>query len=83
MVGFLVATGLTVLLLGTETTVFMGTYRVDALSVWAKLVLLPATALCTCSPTARSRGTDREGTVYALLIVHGSGCARARRARAT
>jgi proton-translocating NADH-quinone oxidoreductase chain N len=67
VVGLLVATGLTVPLLGTETTVFMDTFRVDALSVWAKLALLPATALCTVLAYREVRGTDREGTVYALL----------------
>ena len=67
VVGLLVATGLTLPLLGTETTVFMDTFRVDALSVWAKLVLLPATILCTILAYREVRGTDREGTVYALL----------------
>ena len=67
VIGLLVATGLTVPLLGTETTVFMDTFRVDALSVWAKLVLLPATALCAVLAYREVRGTDREGTVYALL----------------
>jgi proton-translocating NADH-quinone oxidoreductase chain N len=67
VVGLLVGTGLASLLVGTETTVFMGTYRVDALSVWADLVLLPATALCVVLARREVGGTDREGTVYALL----------------
>ncbi|MGI8538671.1 MAG: NADH-quinone oxidoreductase subunit N, partial [Rubrobacteraceae bacterium] len=46
VVGLLVATSLTIPLVGTETTFFMDTFRVDALGVWAKLILLPATALC-------------------------------------
>ena len=65
--GLLVATGLTIPLLGTETTVFMDTFRIDALSVWAKLALLPATVLCTILAYREVKGTDREGTVYALL----------------
>jgi NADH-quinone oxidoreductase subunit N len=67
VVGLLVGTGLASLLVGTETTVFMGTYRVDALSVWADLVLLPATVLCVVLARREVGGTDREGTVYALL----------------
>lgn len=67
VVGLLVATGLAVPLVGVETTVFMDTYRVDALSVWANLTLLPATALCVVLARREVGGTDREGTVYALL----------------
>ena len=67
VVGLLTATGLASMLVGTETTVFMGTYRVDALSVWANLVLLPATVLCVVLARREVGGTDREGTVYALL----------------
>ncbi|MBA3491140.1 MAG: NADH-quinone oxidoreductase subunit N [Rubrobacteraceae bacterium] len=65
--GLLAATGLAVPLVGIETTVFMGTYRVDALSVWANLVLLPATGLCVVLAHREVGGSDREGTVYALL----------------
>ncbi len=67
VIGLLVATGLTLPLLGTETTAFMDTFRVGALSVWAKLVLLPATALCAVLAYPEVKDTDREGTVYALL----------------
>jgi len=67
IVGLAVATALTVPLLGTETTVFMDTFRVDALSVWAKLALLPATALSAVLAYPEVKDTDREGTVYALL----------------
>lgn len=65
--GLLVATGLTLALLGTETTVFSGTFRVDPLSEWAKLVLLPATLLSAVLAYPEVRGTGREGTVYVLL----------------
>ncbi len=67
VVGLLVATSLTIPLAGTDTTVFMDTFRVDALGVWAKLVLLPATALCAVLVYPEVKDTDREGTVYALL----------------
>ncbi|MES1945177.1 NADH dehydrogenase (quinone) [Salinisphaera sp. PC39] len=65
--GLLVATGLSWPLLGTDTTVFGGSFRIDALSVWAKLILLPATALCLLLARVDVRGTAREGTVYSLL----------------
>ena len=67
VVGLLVGCGLASLLVGTGTTVFMGTYRVDVLSVWANLALLPATVLCVVLARREVGGTDREGTVYALL----------------
>ena len=67
VVGLLVATGLAIPLLGTETTVFMDTYRIDALSLWATLALAPTTALCAILAYHEVKDTDREGTVYALL----------------
>ncbi|CAN5133502.1 NADH-quinone oxidoreductase subunit N [soil metagenome] len=67
VVGLLVATALTVPLVGTEAEVFSGTFRVDLLSEWAKISLLPATALCAVLAHPEVRGTDREGTVHALL----------------
>lgn len=67
VIGLLVAAGLTIPLLGTETTVFSQTFRVDALSQWAKLALLPATALSAVLAYPEVKDTDREGTVYALL----------------
>lgn len=66
--GTLIATALTVPLLGMSTTVFMETYRIDALAVWAKIILLPATALAIVLAVPAVRGTDREGTVYSLLV---------------
>jgi proton-translocating NADH-quinone oxidoreductase chain N len=65
--GLLVAALLAVPLLGTRETIFEGTYRIDTLSVWAMLILLPATALCAVLAYPEVRGTDREGTVYSLL----------------
>lgn len=65
--GLLIATGLTVPLLDMDTTVFGGTLRIDALGVWAKLILLPATALSLLLARAELGDTAREGTVYSLL----------------
>ena len=65
--GLLVATGFAVPLIGRNTTVFMETYRVDTLSVWATLILLPTTALTAVLAFPEVRGSDREGTVYSLL----------------
>jgi proton-translocating NADH-quinone oxidoreductase chain N len=65
--GLLVAALLAVPLLGTRETIFESTYRIDTLSVWAMLILLPATALCAVLAYPEVRGTDREGTVYSLL----------------
>ncbi len=65
--GLLAATLLAVPLLKTRATIFGGTYRIDTLSVWAMLILFPATALCAVLAYPEVRGTDREGTVYSLL----------------
>jgi len=65
--GLLVATGFAVPLIGRNTTVFMETYRVDTLSVWTTLILLPTTALAAVLAFPEVRGSDREGTVYSLL----------------
>jgi NADH-quinone oxidoreductase subunit N len=67
--GLLVAIVPAAALLGSDTTVFGGTFRVDALSVWAKLMLLPATVLCVLLVRDELRGSDREGTVYSLLCL--------------
>lgn len=65
--GLLLAAGLTFPLLGVDTEVFGGTFRIDTLSVWAKLILLPATVLSLLLARAELAGSDREGTVYSLL----------------
>ncbi len=69
VVGLLAGTGAAVALLGSDTSVFGGTFRIDVLSVWAKLTLLPATALCVVLARPELRGSDREGTVYSLLCL--------------
>lgn len=65
--GLLIATGLTLPLIGDDTSIFMGTYRIDNLSLWAKLVLFPSTALAALSAVPEVQNTDREATVYSLL----------------
>lgn len=67
VIGLLAATGLTLRLIGVDTTVFGGSFRIDELSVWAKLILLPATVLSMLLARVDVRGTAREGTVYSLL----------------
>ncbi|MEZ4522748.1 MAG: NADH-quinone oxidoreductase subunit N [Thermomicrobiales bacterium] len=67
VVGLLAAALLTIPLFGEDTTVFLGTYRIDDLSLWAKVIILPATALSAILFIPEIRGTDREGTVYSLL----------------
>ncbi len=67
VVGNLLATALTIPLVGDDTLVFLGTYQVNDLSVWAKLVLLPTVALIAVLAVPEIRGTDREATVFALL----------------
>lgn len=65
--GLLAAAGLAATRLGPPTTVFLGTYRVDALSTWAVVILAPATALTALLALPEVAGTDRAGTVYSLL----------------
>ncbi len=69
IVGLLLATWQSVLLLGLDTTVFGGTFRIDMLSVWAKIILLPATLLSLLLVRAEIAGSDREGTVYVLVTL--------------
>ena len=69
VIGLGLATALTLPLLETDTSVFGGTYRIDLLSAWAKLILLPGTALALMMARAEIAGKDREGSVYALLCL--------------
>ncbi len=69
LAGLLLATGLTLPLLGADTSAFSGTYRIDTLGVWAKLILLPATALSVLLARAELGGSDREGSVYVLICL--------------
>ncbi|NOY72078.1 MAG: NADH-quinone oxidoreductase subunit N [Gammaproteobacteria bacterium] len=67
--GLSLATVLTIPLLGENTTAFSETFRIDVLSVWAKLILLPATILSLLLLRAELGGSDREGTAYVLIIM--------------
>ncbi len=67
--GLLLAVGLTLPLVDADTTVFGGTYRIDLLSAWAKLILLPGTVLSLLLARAELAGSDREGSVYSLICL--------------
>ncbi len=69
LIGLLLATVQTLPLLGTDTSIFGDTFRIDTLSIWAKLILLPATALSILLARAELSGSDREGTVYVLICL--------------
>ncbi len=71
--GLLVAAALGLPLIGRAETVFSGTFRVDELSTWAALIVLPATALVVLLAAPEVGGSDREGTVYALLAFTSAG----------
>ncbi|MFV2035720.1 MAG: NADH-quinone oxidoreductase subunit N, partial [Halocynthiibacter sp.] len=60
---------LTLPLMNDDTVVFGGTYRVGLLAAWAKLILLPGTALSLLLARAELAGSDREGSVYALTCL--------------
>ncbi len=69
LAGLAAATLATLPVLGADTTVFGGTYRIDALSGWAKLIILPATAAALMLARAELAGRLREGSVYVLLCL--------------
>jgi len=65
--GLLAAAVLALFRTGEDTTVFGGTYRIDALSVWAVVILAPVAALTALLAQPEVAGSDREGTLYALF----------------
>lgn len=69
LLGLAAATLLTLQVLGADTTVFGGTYRIDMISSWAKLILLPGTALALLMARAEIAGRAREGSLYALIVL--------------
>jgi len=69
LAALLLATGFTAPMLGLDTSVFDGTYRIDTLSIWAKLILLPATVLSILMVRSEMGGCDREGAIYVLLVL--------------
>ncbi len=69
LAGLVAATLLTLPVLDAGTSVFSGTYRIDLISGWAKLILLPGTALALLMARAEIAGQEREGSVYALICL--------------
>ena len=69
LIGLGLSTALTWPLLEADTSVFGGTYRVDLLSGWAKLTLLPGTALSLLLVRAEIAGRRREGSVQSLVVL--------------
>ena len=67
VIGLLIAVALALPHLDHGTAIFGGTYRVDALSTWAVLILAPSAALAAVLAEPEVRSSDREGTVYSLL----------------
>ncbi|SEW14764.1 NADH dehydrogenase subunit N [Aliiroseovarius sediminilitoris] len=63
------STTLTFAVLDADTTVFGGTYRIDTIAGWAKLILLPGTALALLMARSEIAGRDREGSVYSLIVL--------------
>ena len=68
IIGSLVATGVAVSKLGTETTAFSNTFRVDYLSLWAVIILSASIILIAILARSELKNTYREGTVYSLLV---------------
>ena len=69
LAGLAAATLLTLPMLSVDATVFGGTYRIDLISVWAKLILLPGTALSLLLVRAEIAGRPREGSVQSLVVL--------------
>ncbi len=69
LAGLAAATLLTLPVLHAGTTVFSGTYRIDVISGWAKLILLPGTAAALLMARAEIAGRAREGSLYALVVL--------------
>ena len=69
LAGLAAATLMTLPMLDAGTTVFGGTYRIDLIAGWAKLILLPGTGLALLMARAELAGQPREGSVYALITL--------------
>lgn len=69
LAGLAAATILTLPMLSVDATVFGGTYRIDLISGWAKLILLPGTALSLLLVRAEIAGRPREGSVQSLVVL--------------
>jgi len=69
LAGLALSTLLTLQVLNADTTVFGGTYRIDLIAGWAKLILLPGTGLALLMARSEIAGQAREGSVYALICL--------------
>lgn len=69
LAGLAAATLLTLPVIDADTTVFDSTYRIDTISGWAKLILLPGTGLALIMARAELSGRDREGSVYSVIVL--------------
>lgn len=67
IVGACAATGVAITKLGSHTTAFAGTFRIDSLSLWAVIILCMTIVLIALMARSELKGTAREGTVYSLL----------------
>lgn len=66
--GLVISFFLTLPLLNITTTVFSQTFRIDAFSIWAKLILFPATALILLLVRYELGKRIRAGSVYIILL---------------
>lgn len=67
IVGMLAATVLTLTRIQQYTTAFSETFRIDALTQWAVIILCPSVILVCLLARDELKNTPREGTVYSLL----------------
>lgn len=68
IIGLMAAAGVAVSKLGTVTTAFSATYRVDYLSLWAVIILSVSVIFIAILARSELKKTYREGTVYSLLV---------------
>lgn len=68
LLGMTGAAGTAIAKLGTETTAFSQTFRVDYLSLWAVIILSASVMLIAVLARSELKNTYREGTVYSLLV---------------
>lgn len=68
IIGMLAATGVAISKLGTNTTAFSETFRVDSLSLWAVIILSITIVFIALMVRSELKDSYREGTVYSLLV---------------
>ncbi len=67
IIGMLAATVLAIARMKQYTTAFSETFRIDALSQWAVLIVCPSVVLICWLARDELKDTPREGTVYCLI----------------